>query len=108
MLFVCVVIVQLVSFLLLFLGTESIQLFASNDLRNILLVKGHRSIYLWEIDQPESALRLREMELKGTWSLIGGDKAPLPGADSAEAVSDAVFMNDPVRDLCLALESGGC
>nr|XP_054764824.1 ciliogenesis and planar polarity effector 1-like [Lytechinus pictus] len=76
--------------------SESFKLYATNDLNNILLVKGHKSIYLWEINQPESVLRLREAELKGTWYLIGGDKAPLPGVDSAEAVSDAVFMVDPV------------
>ena len=81
-------------------GLKHIEMYASDGqadaVHHILLVKGHSSVFLWEIDQSESNLKSRDAELKGTWSVINGGKTALPGADSHEAVADARFVCDPV------------
>ncbi|XP_022102800.1 protein JBTS17-like [Acanthaster planci] len=74
--------------------------FISSDATCILVVIGHRQLFLWEIDQSMTLYSTKQHILKGTWSCVDCEGAVLPSAECKETAVHAVFFRDSVLGLC--------
>ncbi|XP_070564175.1 ciliogenesis and planar polarity effector 1-like isoform X2 [Ptychodera flava] len=78
-------------------------LFISNNGDKILVVIGHRRLFLWEVDQPARVLGLlqKQTELKGSWCHISPERdVRLPTDHTKEISIDARFFVDSVLGDC--------